>query len=37
VRLLAADKSNFPSATVRLQMLDNDSAYRNLGRAEFLA
>jgi hypothetical protein len=37
VRLLAADKSNFPSATVRLQMLDDDSAYRHIGRAEFLA
>jgi hypothetical protein len=37
VGLLAADKSNFPSATVRLQMLDNDAAYRHLGRAEFLA
>jgi hypothetical protein len=37
VRLLAADKANFPSVTVRLQMLDNDAAYRHPGRTEFLA
>ena len=37
VRLLSSDRANFPSITVRLQMLDNDAAYRHLGRTEFLA
>jgi hypothetical protein len=36
-QLLARDLSNFPSAIVRLQMLDNDAAYRHPGRSEFLA
>lgn len=36
-QLLARDHSNFPSAIVRLQMLDNDAAYRHPGRNEFLA
>jgi hypothetical protein len=36
-QLLAADDSHFPAATVRLQMLDNDAAYRHPGRNEFLA
>jgi hypothetical protein len=36
-RLLATRESNFPAATVRLQMLDNDAAYRRPARPEFLA
>ena len=36
-QLLAAPEFDFVGATPRLQMLDNDGAYRHLGRNEFLA
>jgi hypothetical protein len=37
VQFLAANGVDFPAAALRLQMLDNDAAYRHLGRASFLA
>ena len=37
VQFLAAASADFPVANLRLQMLDNDAAYRHLGRKAFLA
>jgi hypothetical protein len=37
VQFLAASGVDFPVANLRLQMLDNDAAYRHLGRNAFLA